>query len=130
MATVRFPERLARLNRVFTNRLMAPVAQHAPWLGLLHHRGRRTGTAYTAPVLAGVSHDAIVVPLMYGVHRDWVRNVEAAGSFTLEFRGRTLPCAAPRIVTDIADLPDVGAFWRTFQQRVPIEGYLVADRVR
>lgn len=130
MAVVRFPERLARLNRVFTNRVMSPVALRAPILGVLHHVGRRTGTAYSAPVLVGVRRDAVVIPLMYGVDRDWVHNIEQAGRFTMVFRGRELACADPVVITDPALLPDVGAFWRTFHEHVPIEGYVVADRIR
>ncbi|HET6152788.1 MAG TPA: nitroreductase family deazaflavin-dependent oxidoreductase [Marmoricola sp.] len=127
---IRFPDRLARLNRVFTNHLMAPVARHAPILGVLHHVGRRSGTAYTAPVLVAVSHEIVVIPLMYGLDRDWVRNVEQAGRFALEFRGRELACDGPEIVTDPAALPALGAFWGTFHARVPIDGYLVASRSR
>ncbi len=92
-----------------------------------HRRGRPPASA---PVLVGVRRDAVVIPLMYGVDRDWVHNIEQAGRFTMVFRGRELACADPVVVTDPALLPDVGAFWRTFHEHVPIEGYVVADRIR
>lgn len=85
--TIRFPERLARINRVFTNRVMMPLARVAPWLGIVHHVGRRSGKAYASPVLVAVRRDSIVIPLMYGLERDWVRNLRHAGTFTLTFRG-------------------------------------------
>ncbi len=56
-------------------------------LGIVHHVGRRSGKAYASPVLVAVRRDSIVIPLMYGLERDWVRNLRHAGTFTLTFRG-------------------------------------------
>ena len=42
--------------------------------------------------------DGCVVALFYGADRDWVRNVLAAGSCTLERGGRRVELTAPRML--------------------------------
>ncbi len=74
-----FPRRLARINRVLTNRLMRPVAYLLPPLAVIEHRGRRTGRAYRTPVFAFRRGSEVIVVLSYGVRSDWPQNLLAAG---------------------------------------------------
>jgi deazaflavin-dependent oxidoreductase (nitroreductase family) len=62
------------------------------------HRGRRTGRRYRTPALAFRADGSYVVALFYGADRDWVRNVLAAGSCTLERGGRQVELTAPRML--------------------------------
>jgi deazaflavin-dependent oxidoreductase (nitroreductase family) len=62
------------------------------------HRGRRTGRRYRTPALAFRADDGYVIALFYGADRDWVRNVLAAGSCTLERGGRQVELTAPRML--------------------------------
>jgi deazaflavin-dependent oxidoreductase (nitroreductase family) len=66
------------------------------------HRRRRSGRPYRTPVLTFRADDGYVVALFYGADRDWVRNVLAAGSCTLQRGGRQVELTATRML-DISD---------------------------
>ena len=93
-------DRLARFNRrafnpivrSFAGRRLSPVA-------IVVHRGRTSGRRYRTPVMAFRVDDGYVISLLYGADRDWLRNVLAAGSCTLERGGRHIELTDPRILT-------------------------------
>jgi deazaflavin-dependent oxidoreductase (nitroreductase family) len=62
------------------------------------HRGRRSGRLYRTPVVAFRVDDDYVISLPYGPDRDWVRNVVAAGSCTLERGGRRVELTRPSVL--------------------------------
>jgi len=98
---VPLPRRLAELNRAFTNRILGPPAEYLPLFGVVHHRGRRSGTAYTTPVNVFVDGDRFVIALTYGADTDWLRNITAAGGCWLGHRGRLIRVSGPkRMATD------------------------------
>ena len=90
-------DRLARFNRrlfnpvvrTFAGRRRSPVA-------VVVHRGRRSGRRYRTPALAFRVDDGYVIVLFYGADRDWIRNVLAAGSCTLQQGGRRVELTNPR----------------------------------
>ena len=84
------PRSVARFNKRFANRAVRPIARYLPFLAVVHHTGRRTGTAYAIPVNVFRDGADIIVPLTYGSGADWVRNVLKAGHCTLEHQGRML----------------------------------------
>jgi deazaflavin-dependent oxidoreductase (nitroreductase family) len=91
-------DRLARFNRRtnpvvrrFAGRRLSPVA-------VVVNRGRTSGRRYRTPVIAFRTDDGYVVSLPYGADRDWVKNVLAAGSCTLERGGRRVELTDPRIL--------------------------------
>jgi deazaflavin-dependent oxidoreductase (nitroreductase family) len=95
------PRAVARANRRVLNPVMRLVAPHMPGFGLLTHVGRRSGRRYTIPV--NVFRDGehgFRVALTYGRNAEWVRNVRAAGSCTLQTRGRVVELVDPRLVHD------------------------------
>jgi deazaflavin-dependent oxidoreductase (nitroreductase family) len=96
---VRFSDGLAQFNRLAFNRVVRTFAGRrlAP-VALVEHRGRRSGRRYRTPVLAFRADDGYVVALLYGADRDWVRNVLAAGSCTLQRGGRPIELADPRML--------------------------------
>ena len=73
------PRRLAQLNRTFTNRILGPLAAYLPWFGVVHHRGRSSGSAYTTPVNVFGDGDRFVIALTYGADTDWLHNITVAG---------------------------------------------------
>jgi deazaflavin-dependent oxidoreductase (nitroreductase family) len=92
------PDRLARFNRTansivrrFAGRRFSPVA-------IVVNRGRTSGRRYRTPVMAFRVDDGYVISLPYGADSDWVRNVLAAGSCTLEQGGRRVELTDPRIL--------------------------------
>ena len=100
---MRFADGLAQFNRLAFNRVVRTFAgrRRSP-VAVVEHRGRRSGRRYRTPVLAFRADGGYVVALFYGADRDWVRNVLAAGSCTLERGGRQVELTAPRML-DISD---------------------------
>jgi deazaflavin-dependent oxidoreductase (nitroreductase family) len=96
------PRRLARFNRVVTNRVLGPLARYAPGFAVVTHVGRRSGRTYRTPVNLFRRGDDYVIALMYGADSQWVRNVLAAGGADVETRGRRLHLVGPDVVRDPA----------------------------
>jgi deazaflavin-dependent oxidoreductase (nitroreductase family) len=100
---VTLSDRLARFNRRLFNPVVRTFAgRRGSPVAVVVHRGRRSGRRYRTPVLAFRANDGYVVALFYGADGDWVRNVLAAGSCTLERGGRRVELTAPRML-DISD---------------------------
>jgi deazaflavin-dependent oxidoreductase (nitroreductase family) len=93
---------VARLNRIGLNRLARHVVPWLPGFGLLHHRGRRSGLAYSTPICVFRRGRGLVVALTYGSESDWVRNVLAAGQCDIDMQGQRLHAAEPRLLGDEA----------------------------
>jgi deazaflavin-dependent oxidoreductase (nitroreductase family) len=93
------PRRVARINRVASNRVLGPLARVLPGFGVVIHRGRRSGREYRTPVNVFRTPDGYVVALTYGVG-DWARNVLAADGCHLEIRRRVVRLVDPRLVRD------------------------------
>ncbi len=92
------PRWVARLNKRFTNRLVEPLARRFNNFAVVHHAGRRSGTAYTTPVSYFAADDSnAIVALTYGPSADWIRNV-VAGSASLEISGKLLPISQVEVV--------------------------------
>jgi deazaflavin-dependent oxidoreductase (nitroreductase family) len=97
------PKRLAKFNRVVTNRVLGPAARYLPGFAVVSHVGRRSGRTYRTPVnLFRRRGDVYVISLMYGADSQWVRNVLAAGGADVETRRRRLHLVEPEIVHDPA----------------------------
>ena len=96
------PKRLAKFNRVVTNRVLGPFARYLPGFAIVSHVGRRSGRTYQVPVSLFTRRDGYVIALMYGANSQWVRNVLAAGGADIETRGRRLHLIGPEVVRDPA----------------------------
>jgi deazaflavin-dependent oxidoreductase (nitroreductase family) len=95
------PRRVAQWNKVGLNRVVRHIAPRAPGLGLVVHRGRRSGRGYQTPVNVFRTEDGFVIALTYGPqHTDWVKNVLAAGGCELRTGGRVLRVNSPRVYHD------------------------------
>ncbi len=92
--------RVARANKVLTNRVLGPVAPWLPFFGVVIHTGRRSGRRYRTPVNVFRRGEWVVFALTYGSDADWVRNVLAAGGCEVVTRGQRLQLTAPRLVRD------------------------------
>ncbi len=91
--------RVARFNRRVTNRIARRVATWAPTLGIVQHRGRRSGRTYETPVNVFRDGDRYVFALTYG-EGDWVRNVLDAGGCEIRTHRRSIRLADPQRVDD------------------------------
>jgi deazaflavin-dependent oxidoreductase (nitroreductase family) len=102
---IEMPRRLARFNKVATNRVQGVYAWVLPPWAVIAHRGRRTGHTYRTPVMATRRDGVLAVAVMYGERSDWVQNVLAGGGQVVR-GGRTYDLIEPRLVSaGDADLP-------------------------
>jgi len=96
------PRMVRKWNKAGLNRLTRLIAPWMPGLGVVVHRGRRSGKEYQTPVNVFAAGDGYVLALTYGPDTDWVKNVLAAGGCDLRTRGRVVRLTAPRLFHDEA----------------------------
>ena len=82
-----FRRRLARFNRVVSNRVIRLAAGWVPPMAIVRHQGRVSGREYRTPVTAFRVGDRLIVGLFYGPESDWAKNVVAAGRAEVERGG-------------------------------------------
>lgn len=94
----------------FQRALMNPMQMRtagtpAAYAGIVRHRGRTSGRDYATPVGIVPVDDGFVIALVYGTRTNWLRNVLAAGSATIDHEGRTYLVDRPEVVriTDVID---------------------------
>jgi deazaflavin-dependent oxidoreductase (nitroreductase family) len=93
----RFRTWLRWVNKASFNRLTLTFAGRRLF-AVMHHVGRRTGRAYTTPVVAWPLPDGFIMSLPYGSDTDWCRNVLAAGQGTIDWHGRTYNVSKPEVL--------------------------------
>ena len=81
-----------RIFGLFTpvlNRFVARIAgkRYVPLYVLLRHRGRRSGRAYTTPVVGMRVPGGFAIPMAFGEGADWYRNIVASGSAIIRQNG-------------------------------------------
>lgn len=113
---------MARFNRAVANPLIRRLAPSLPGLGVVLHRGRRSGRAYRTPVLVFRTGDTVVFALPYGSDTDWVRNTLAADGCELVTSRRRIPLTGPRLHT--GEVPGAPAPVRAALRRFGAEEYL------
>jgi deazaflavin-dependent oxidoreductase (nitroreductase family) len=85
--------RLRRLVRALA-RLLNPLVlsiagrRWMPIVGVIHHRGRRTGRAYATPLGMRELDGRYYVPRTFGDHAAWHLNLVAAGAVDATYLGR------------------------------------------
>ena len=67
---------------------------------MLTHVGRSSGKVYRTPLDAHPVDDGYLFVLVYGSGSDWVKNVLAAGTASLEIDGNELDLVSPRLLTE------------------------------
>ena len=90
--------RLARFNKVVTNRVQGLYAWIVPPWAVILHQGRRSGRWYRTPLLAFKRERTLIVALLYGEESDWLRNLRSAGGGRVVRAGRTYDMSDPRVV--------------------------------
>ncbi|AZZ82837.1 MULTISPECIES: nitroreductase family deazaflavin-dependent oxidoreductase [Gordonia] len=118
---MRLPDALARFNKIVTNPIQRMWAPHLPPFAMVEHVGRKSGKTYSIPVLAWVDRDKLTIVLTYGRHTDWVRNVQAAGSFAIVRKDKRYRVTGPRVVP--SDSPDLAGGAKIFA--MPFESALL-----
>ena len=91
------PMAVARFARDYVNPVARHFAGRVPPFAMIEHVGRLSGREYRTPIMIFRAPDGFVIALTYGPETDWVRNVIAAGRATIEYRGREIEVAEPRL---------------------------------
>jgi deazaflavin-dependent oxidoreductase (nitroreductase family) len=89
--------RVARFNKLVTNRIQGLYAWLVPPWAVVLHCGRRSGRRYRTPLFAFRCDRTLVVALLYGQQSDWLRNLRHGGGHVVR-AGRTFTVAPPEIV--------------------------------
>ncbi len=125
--SMHFPYFIRRVNRVFTNPIMATFAWLVPPLAVVHHVGRKSGRAYRTPVLAFGGAGGFVIPMTYGRDVDWARNILDARRCELEQMGRRVALHNPRIVGFTGAQSRLPAVVRPAFRAADFPGYVLLD---
>jgi deazaflavin-dependent oxidoreductase (nitroreductase family) len=88
------PRWVAKVNKRFTN----PQALKRGEWPVLTHVGRTSGATYRTPLEAHPIDDGYIFVLMYGSDSDWVQNVLAAGTATLDIGNDTFELVHPKLI--------------------------------
>src|SRR5579859_1766301 len=89
-----------RLVARFVNPLTLLVAGRT-WMrvvGVIRHRGRKTGRVFATPLGMRRIEDRFVMPLTFGDSAAWYRNVTASGSCEVTYMGRTYTLIDPEVI--------------------------------
>jgi deazaflavin-dependent oxidoreductase (nitroreductase family) len=95
---------------------------------IVRHVGRTSGRAYQNPVSAYPLGDGFVIPVLYGTQSQWVRNVMAAGRFTLRTKGRDYPLERPEVIPPAQALAAYPALLRRIMRSQQIQAFVWAHR--
>lgn len=129
---MRFPQRLARINRYVTNPVQRLWAGWLPPFAIVEHVGRRSGKPYRTPVNAFYTsvdgRPGLAIPLAYGPDRDWLKNIKAAGGAQVRRNATTFRVTEPRIVGKDDAARYVDGVWRSVFPALPFEEVLLLDR--
>jgi deazaflavin-dependent oxidoreductase (nitroreductase family) len=125
---MRLPQWLAEFNRYVTNPIQRVWAGFVPLMGIIEHRGRRSGKEYRTPVNVFNTDEGLAILLTYGPDRDWVKNLNAAGGGQIKHYGRTHSYADPRVVTKAEAAPHVKGVARALFSMLPFEYALLLTR--
>jgi deazaflavin-dependent oxidoreductase (nitroreductase family) len=87
------------VNR-YVNPVTRPLAKRLPSFAILTHRGRSSGRSYRTPINVFRRGDEYFFFLTYGSDAQWVKNVFASGSCSIETRGRVVELVQPELITD------------------------------
>jgi deazaflavin-dependent oxidoreductase (nitroreductase family) len=113
-----------------TSPLTLPLAgkRWNPIFAVVEHRGRRTGRRYAAPVAARRVRGGFVIALAFGAHVDWYRNLLAAGSGDIRWRGDRYPVSRPELIGVSVALATFNPVQRLALRAAGVDGYVrVAD---
>src|SRR5947208_11251704 len=99
--------RVIRFAAGFVNPLVLPLAgrRWMPIVGVLHHRGRRTGRVYASPLGMRPYAGAFVMPLTFSERAGWYQNVLVAGGAVVTYGGRQHEVTSPEVIDFAAAAP-------------------------
>lgn len=97
---------------------------------IVRHVGRTSGRAYQNPVSAYPLGDGFVIPVLYGTQSQWVRNVMAAGRFTLRTKGRDYLLERPELIAPAQALAAYPTLLQRIMRSQQTQAFVWAHRAR
>jgi deazaflavin-dependent oxidoreductase (nitroreductase family) len=94
-------KRLIRAAARVVNPLVLRIAgrRHMPIIGVVHHRGRKTGRPYATPLgVRPAPGGGFVMPLTFSEASQWYQNILAAGGCVITYRGADHTVTRPTVV--------------------------------
>ena len=125
-----FARRSIRLVARFVNPLVLAMAgrRWMPIVGILHHRGRRSGRAYATPLGMRPLGDAFVMPRTFSESAAWYQNVQEAGWATVTWGGGNYTVFEPDVVDAATAKPAFPRYERVFFVLLGIDEFLQLRR--
>ena len=118
-------------NKHILNRVILWIAYKGkgPY-SVVTHKGRQSGRIYKTPVLASYVDDEIYIPLSYGEHVDWLRNVLAHDGCWIFRRGEEIATSNPMIIEAETALSCLEESRRKLFERFEVESFLRLTRLK
>jgi deazaflavin-dependent oxidoreductase (nitroreductase family) len=119
--------RLIRSVARLVNPLVLRIAgrRHMPVIGIVHHRGRKTGRPYATPLgIRPAAAGGFVMPLTFGEAAGWYRNIVAAGWCVITWRGADYTVMSPVIVDRATALPAFPRYERQALRTIGINEFV------
>ena len=121
------PRWLAHFNRSVTYRIFGLLPRRWSPFVVVHHRGRRSGDPFATLAAAFRTPNGFLLTPTYGPDCDWVRNVLAAGGFSIDRRGVVHQLTGTRLVPRREAWPHLPAPVRLAMRVLRVEWYVRAD---
>ena len=119
--------RLIRSIAWLVNPLVLRIAgrRHMPVLGILRHRGRKTGRRYATPLgIRPADAGGFVMPLTFGEEAGWYRNIITTGWCVITWRGQDHSVSDPVVVDREAALPAFPRYERLALRAIGVNEFL------
>lgn len=117
------PQRLARINKRVTNRLLRHLVGLGPFAEL-EHVGRTSGRSYRTTLLAFRRGEMVTLALTYGPNVDWLKNLRAAGGGRMRLRRDLLELGSPVEVSTAEGLSRMPAPVRLLLPRAGVTDFV------
>jgi len=118
--------RVVRFAARFVNPLVLLVAgrRWMPVVGILYHRGHRTGREYATPIGMRRLGDGFVIPRTFSDNAAWYQNIRAAGEARITYLGRHYRVVEPEVVDYATARPAFPRYERLQFRLIGINEYL------
>ena len=112
-------------NKYIFNRIILTFAEGriGPF-SVVYHKGRRSGRTYRTPVVASFMGETIIIPLTYGDHVDWLRNILAQGGCEVVSKRRRITATNPEVINAATALPLLPESHRRLLERFHLKKFV------
>jgi deazaflavin-dependent oxidoreductase (nitroreductase family) len=118
--------RVIRFVARFVNPLTLLIAgrRWMPVVGVMRHRGRRSGRTYATPLGMRRLGDSFFFPLTFTENAAWYQNIQAAGSASVTYLGQEHVLVGAEVIDYAAAAPAFPRYERLQFRAIGISQYL------